>query len=76
MMNSLGIYKPSNRKTIADTLGWKIFVNRKKPHLSKLVSQNSPVMVFNGETPDWFAQYISDGGIGIVTDCHPSSLTF
>lgn len=76
MVSTLGIYEPAHRKVVANTIGWKILCEQEKTPFTVTNQPDCLVMVFDGETPDWFAQYISDGGIGIVTDCHPSLLPF
>jgi hypothetical protein len=76
MVSTLGIYEPTNRKTITNTIGWKILCEQEKTPFIVTSQPDCPVMVFDGNTPDWFAQYMTDGGIGIVTDCHPDFLPF
>lgn len=75
-MSRLGIYEPTNGKTFTHTSGWKILCEQEKTPFIVTGQPDSLVMIFDGETPDWFAQYMADGGVAIVTDCHPSLLPF
>jgi peptidoglycan/xylan/chitin deacetylase (PgdA/CDA1 family) len=72
----LGIYETTERKTITNNIGWKILCEQEKTPFVVTDQPDCPVMIFDGETPDWFAQYMTDGGIAIVTDCHPALLPF
>ncbi len=76
MVSMLGIYVSTGRKTISNTIGWKILCEQEKNPFIITDQPDCPVMVFDGETPDWFAQYMADGGIAIVTDSHPALLPF
>jgi peptidoglycan/xylan/chitin deacetylase (PgdA/CDA1 family) len=72
----LGIYESSERRTTINTIGWKILCEQEKTPFIVTDRPDCPIMIFDGETPDWFAQYLTDGGIAIVTDCHPGLLPF
>ena len=76
MVSTLGIYESTQRKATTHTIGWKILCEQEKTPFIVTDRPDCPVMVFDGETPDWFAQFMTDGGIAIVTDCHPLHLPF
>lgn len=76
MMSMLGIYESGGSRTTFNSAGWKILCDQEKTPYVVTDRQDCPVMVFDGETPDWFARYMSDGGIAVVTDCHPELLPF
>jgi peptidoglycan/xylan/chitin deacetylase (PgdA/CDA1 family) len=76
MVSMLGVYESTERKATTNTIGWKILCEQEKTPFIVTDQPDCPVMVFDGEIPDWFAQYMIEGGIGIVTDCHPSLLPF
>lgn len=76
MVNATGIYERTTKNTVTHSVGWKILCEQEKTPFTVTSTPECPVMVFDGETPDWFGQFMADGGIGIVTDCHPDSLPF
>ncbi len=76
MLSRLGIYESTHRKRIINGIGWKILCEQEKTPFILTSQPDCPVTVFDGETPVWFAQYMTDGGIGIVTDCRPDLLPF
>lgn len=76
MIIQLGIYEPAHRSRVSNNIGWKILCEQEKVPFKLTDQPDCPVMVFDGETPDWFEQFMTGGGIGIVTDCHPDLLPF
>jgi peptidoglycan/xylan/chitin deacetylase (PgdA/CDA1 family) len=76
MIIQLGIYEPVRRSMITNNMGWKILCEQEKVPFAVTSRPDCPIMVFEGDTPEWFAQFIDDGGIGIVTDCYPDLLPF
>lgn len=76
MIIRLGIYESKVRKVISNNSGWKIVCEQEKVPFIITEQPDCPVMIFDGDTPDWFAQFMKDGGIGIITDCYPGLLPF
>jgi peptidoglycan/xylan/chitin deacetylase (PgdA/CDA1 family) len=72
----LGIYESSGKKKIPGSLGWKIVCEQEKTPFKVTDQPDCPVIVFDGDTPDWFAQFMQAGGIAVVTDCRPDLLPF
>ena len=56
--------------------GWlRICEQEKMPH--KVTDKpDSPVIVFEKETPEWLADYLSEGGVAVITEAVPASLPF
>ena len=75
MMIRLGIYQPRQRR-ISHNIGWKVLAEQEKVPFTVTDQPDCLVMAFDGDTPDWFADFLSSGGIAIVTDCHPELLPF
>lgn len=76
MIVQLGIYEPVHRSIITNNAGWKILCDQEKVPFKITSRPDCPIMVFDGDLPEWFAQFMVDGGIGIVTDCYPDLLPF
>lgn len=76
MIIRLGIYEATQRRITTNIIGWKILCEQEKTPFIITSQPDCPIIVFDGDTPDWFAQFMNDGGIGIVTDCHPDLLPF
>jgi len=79
MKIEVGIYeKPKNKKKnyARSADGWKIICEQDKVPFRLTDKPDCPVMVFDGDTPNWFAKYLKCGGLGIVTDCSPNLLPF
>lgn len=75
MKLEVGIYEKGQGRA-GNIGGWKIVCEQEKiPH--KVTNKpDCPVMVFDGETPDWLEGYMSNGGVCVVTDCLPVTLPF
>lgn len=76
MKLQVGIYQSNQEQSVLNNTGWKIVCEQEKlPH--KFVDQpDCQIILFDGYTPPWFLSFIENGGLGIVTDCHPSNLPF
>lgn len=76
MMNMVGIYESSVRSPMSNVIGWKILCEQEKTPYKVTSLPDCPVTVFDGLTPDWFEDYLKNGGIAVVTDCYPGLLPF
>jgi peptidoglycan/xylan/chitin deacetylase (PgdA/CDA1 family) len=76
MIIKLGIYEPVHRSMFTNNTGWKILCEQEKMPFTVTSQPECPIIAFDGDLPEWFAQFIADGGIGIVTDCYPDLLPF
>lgn len=76
MIIRLGIYEPPHRRLTTNNIGWKILCEQEKVPFIVTSQPDCPIIVFDSDTPDWFAEFMTAGGIGIVTDCHPDILPF
>jgi len=76
MKIEVGVYKNLEKESISNSDGWMIVCEQEKiPH--KLTNKpDCPVIVCDVVTPDWFPEFMEDGGVGVVTGCYPSTLPF
>jgi len=76
MKIEVGVYKTLKKDRILKSDGWMIVCEQEKiPH--KLTNKpDCPIIVCEGNAPEWFPGFMEGGGIGIVTDCNPDYLPF
>lgn len=76
MKIEVGIFSNQNQTTRDTSLGWQLLCEQEKiPHRST-DKPDCPVIVCEGQVPIWCDEYMDDGGILILTGCHPSTIPF
>lgn len=68
-----GIYK-GRRPWHVD--GWRILCEQEKTPCRMTDAPDCPVLVFEGETPDWLGTYMEAGGVAVVSSAEPEGLPF
>lgn len=73
MKIEVGIYQ---KNQVSKSSGWKIVCEQEKiPH--RITDKpNCPIIVCEGNAPEWLPEFMDGGGIGIITDCNPDTLPF
>ncbi len=58
------------------TDGWRILCEQEKTPFRLVTEPDCTVLLCEGETPQWLGDFLSDGGIAVLSGVHPEDLPF